>query len=164
MNAPIKFIIIGLSCAFISTAQADLTTSTFQVLLTITKACSVTSGTPITFTPVASTSGRVTAHADISVNCSKDTPYTIGLSPSNDDLNGSGLLAGTLSTNNDKVPYQLAKDTTGTVWGSDVGTSSIIVSSKGTGGPQPFTVYAVVANANFTADSYSDTVTVKLNY
>lgn len=165
MNTPIRFILFCLMSAFISMANADTATSTFQVLITITKSCSVTSGTPINFGNVAASSPAVTASTSISVNCSRLTPYTVGLAPSNSDTLGSGLMSGTINGNNDKVPYQLAKDSAGAIWGSITsGGTSNVVSASGTGSPQPLTVYAKVANANFAPDVYSDTVTVTVTY
>ena len=166
MNTPIRFILFCLMSAFISTAHADTATSTFQVQITITKSCSVTSGTPINFGNVAASSPSVIRNTSISVNCSRLTPYTVGLSPSNSNKLGSGLMSGAIGGNTDKVPYQLAKDADGTVvWGSETAAgSSNVVSDSGSGGPQPLTVYAKVANANFTPDVYTDTVTVTVTY
>lgn len=165
MNTPIKFILFSLASAFISGAHADTTGSTFQVQITITKSCSVTSGSPINFGSVAASSPSVTKNTTISVNCSQLTPYTVGLAPSNNNTLGSGLMSGTASGNNDKVPYQLAKDTAGAIWGNVTsGGTSNVVSGSGSGSAQPFTVYAIVSNANFTPDVYSDTVTVTVTY
>lgn len=165
MNASIKFIIFCLASAFISTAQAETATSSFQVQITITKSCSVTSGTPINFGSVAASSPSQTRNTTISVNCSRLTPYTVGLAPSNSNTLGAGQMSGAISGNTDRVPYQLAKDTAGAIWGSDTGAgTSNVVAGTGTGAAQSLTVYAIVANANFTPDVYSDTVNVTVTY
>ena len=165
MNTPIRFILFCLASAFISTAHADTATSTFQVQITITKSCSVTSGTPINFGNVAASSPSVTANTSISVNCSRLTPYTVGLAPSNSDTLGAGVMSGAIGGNTDKVPYQLAKDSAGAIWGSITsGGTSNVVAGSGTGAAQSLTVYAKVANANFTPDVYTDTVTVTVTY
>ena len=96
MNTPIRFILFCLASAFISTAHADTATSTFQVQITITKSCSVTSGTPINFGNVAASSPSVTANTSISVNCSRLTPYTVGLAPSNSNTLGAGVMSGAI--------------------------------------------------------------------
>lgn len=114
------------------------------------------------------TSGNST----ISVNCSKTTPYFIGLAPSTANGGGTGG-AGAMSsvanaaTNTDKVPYQLNQTSaTGPVWGNTATTTTVGngVAGTGTGVAQTYTVYATAASANFTPDSYADTVTVNVNY
>ncbi|EHM50875.1 spore Coat Protein U domain protein [Yokenella regensburgei ATCC 43003] len=70
-------------------------------------------------------------------------------------------------TNTDKIPYQLNQTSaTGPVWGNTATTSAVGngVAGTGTGLAQTITVYATVANADFTPDSYADTVTVNVNY
>ncbi len=165
MNTPFKFILFCLASAFISTANAATATSSFQVQITITKSCSVTSGTPINFGNVAASSPRVTANTNISVTCSRLTPYTVGLAPTGSSTTGAGQMSGAIGGNTDKVPYQLAKDAAGAIWGNDTaaGTSNV-VAGTGSGAAQSLTVYAIVANANFTPDVYTDTVNVTVTY
>ena len=109
----------------------------------------------------------------ISVNCTKSTPYFIGLAPSaaNGGTNsGSGAMASTggVAGNTDKVAYQLRSTAgaSGTVWGNTATTSTVGngVAGTGNGSAQSHTVYATVPSANYTADSYADTVTVTVNY
>ena len=70
--------------------------------------------------------------------------------------------------NTDSVPYQLrsAPGMTGTIWGNTATSSSVGngVSGGGNGTAQSITVYATTPSANFTPDSYADTVTVTVNY
>lgn len=81
-------------CAFsiISVANAATVNGTFQVLMTIQKACTVTAGSAsnITLGPVNTTATNTSGNNTISVNCSKTTPYFIGLAPST--ANGGNAL------------------------------------------------------------------------
>jgi spore coat protein U-like protein len=156
-------------------ARAATATGTFQVLIDIQKSCTVTAGagSNVDVGSVASTATNSAASNTVSVTCTKATPYFIGLAPSvpNGGTNsGSGSMASTggVVGNTDKVPYQLRSTAgaSGTVWGNTA-TSSVVgngVAGTGSGSAQTHTVYATVPSANFTADSYADTVTITVNY
>lgn len=126
----------------------------------------------ISLGPVYSTATNVAGNDTISVTCTKGTPYFIGLAPSvANGGNDSGLGAMASSSgggNTDKVPYQLRSTAgaAGTIWGNTATTSSVGngVTATGSGTAQSHTVYATVASANYTADTYKDTVTVTVNY
>lgn len=98
---------------------------------------------------------------------SDQTPYYIGLAPSNSASTGAGAMHGT-GGNTDTVPYQLSSTAgpSGTVWGNTATTTTVGngVSGTGTGANQSISVYATVPSANYTPDSYTDTVTVNVNY
>ena len=155
-----------------SANAANPATATFQVLITITKACTVTAGTAsnINLGSVAATAVNTTNSNTISVNCSKTTPYYVGLAPSNANTAGAGTMVSTTApaTNTDKVPYQLTSTAGagGTIWGNTATSTTVGngVAGTGTGIAQSLTVYATAASANFTPDSYADTVTVNVNY
>lgn len=163
-----------LSCMaadFIPSANAAVANGTFQVLITVLKSCTVTagSGSNINLGSVNANAGSTSGNNTISVNCSKTTPYFIGLAPSNANTLGAGTMASSTNpvTNTDKIPYQLNQTSaTGPVWGNTATTSAVGngVAGTGTGLAQTITVYATVANADFTPDSYADTVTVNVNY
>lgn len=163
-------------CAFsiIPVANAATTSATFQVLMTIQKACTVVagSGSNISLGSVSATAINTSASNSISVNCSKTTPFFIGLEPSaanGGNTTGAGAMSSVTNsaTNTDKVPYQLNKTSaTGPVWGNTATATSVGngVAGTGTGQAQTFTVYATAPGANFTPDDYADTVTVNVNY
>ena len=163
-------------CAFsiILVANAATVNGTFQVLMTIQKACTVTAGSAsnITLGPVNTTATNTNASNTISINCSKTTPYFIGLAPSaanGGTTTGSGAMSSVANaaTNTDKVPYQLNRTSaTGPVWGNTATDTAPGngVAATGTGLVQTFTVYATAPSANFTPDDYADTVTVNVNY
>lgn len=115
-----------LSCmaaAFIPSANAAVANGTFQVLITVLKSCTVTagSGSNINLGSVNANAGSTSGNNTISVNCSKTTPYFIGLAPSNANTLGAGTMASSTNpvTNTDKIPYQLNQTSaTGPVWGT----------------------------------------------
>ena len=149
--------------------MADTATSTFQVTMTVQAACTVTAGAPsnIALGTVGSTATNVAGNNTIAVNCSKSTPYYIGLAPSNANTAGAGTMAGT-GANTDKIAYQLRSTagTSGTVWGNTATATSVGngIAGTGTGASQSHTVYVTVPSANFTPDTYTDVVTVNVNY
>ncbi|MCW2256869.1 spore coat protein U-like protein [Providencia alcalifaciens] len=165
---------LGLAGTATFSANGATVTDTFKVLITIMKSCSVTAGADsnINLGSVSSSAINTNATNNITINCSKTTPYFIGLSPST--ANGGGSTgAGAMSsvansaTNTDKVPYQLNMTSpTGPVWGNTATSTEVGngVAGTGTGENQIIPVFATAASANFTPDSYADTVTVTVNY
>lgn len=167
-------ILTCMTLAAIPTANAEIATATFQVLITILKVCTVTAGASsnINLGSVSANAVNTTGNSTISVNCSTTTPYYIGLAPSaanGGNTTGAGAMSSVANsaTNTDKVPYQLNQTSaTGPVWGNTATSTSVGngVAGTGTGLAQTYTVYATVASANYTPDSYVDTVTVNVNY
>ncbi|MGH8821084.1 MAG: Csu type fimbrial protein [Rhodoferax sp.] len=142
----------------------------FTVSATVTKQCTVTAGAAsnINLGSVPSSQTNTSGNNSISVSCSNTTPYYIGLSPnSTASTTGAGTMSGTLGGNTDKVPYQLFSNAgLSTAWGNTATSTSVGngVSGTGTGSAQSIPVYAKAPSANYTPDSYSDTVTVNVNY
>lgn len=153
-----------------SMAGADSVNGTFQVLVTVMNSCTLTagSGSNINFGSLAANSGSHTNSNAILVNCSKTTPYFIGLAPSNGNTLGAGVLKSVANsaTNTDEVPYQLNQTPTGPIWGNTATSTSVGngVAGIGTGIDQAYNVYATVSSVNFTPDTYADTVTVNVNF
>jgi spore coat protein U-like protein len=154
---------------FVMTAPAA-TTAQFDVRITITPACSVVAGagSDIDFgnVPADTAAGDALLKDSntISVTCSKTTPYIVGLA-TGDGNNGTGQMSGT-GANLDKVPYSLFQDAGySVVWGNTgtaVGSAGNDYAGTGTGSTQAIPVYAEVTNANWTPDTYTDTVTVNV--
>ncbi|WP_052007348.1 Csu type fimbrial protein [Burkholderia paludis] len=141
--------------------------ASFVASATVQKACVVTANN-VNLGTVPSTSVNTTASNTLNVSCTNGTPYFVGLAPSNGNTAGAGVMKGALSGNTDQVPYQLSSTPgpSGTPWGNTA-TSTTAGNGKsgsGSGQGQSLTVYATVPNANYTPDTYSDTVTVNVNY
>jgi len=155
-------------------AASNPATTQFDVLLKVVSACTVSSGTNVDFGSVDSTAAAaLTANANaITVTCSKGTKYTIGLTPSNSNTTGAGVMksATAPTTQTDTVAYQLrsAAGTGGAVWGNTNTSGTVVgngVSGTGTGVAINHMVYATVADATTaTPDNYKDTVQVTVRY
>lgn len=161
-----------------SAGTGTSTSATFQVKITIQSVCTFAagSGSDIDLGTVpadtATTSALLKGTSNISVTCSKGTPYIVGLTTS-DGTAGTGHMAGT-GTNTDKVPYSLFQDAAYSVAWGDTGTSVASpgndylstgsAAGDGSGLAQSIPVYAQVTDPNFTPDTYADTVTVSVTF
>ena len=131
----------------------------FTVQATVINECKIT--TPpanINLGNVPANKLNIKGSSSISVTCTNTAPYTIGLTPLNDNGAGAGIMTSTMS-NSDVIPYQL-QTADGTAWGS-VGNN---VASNGTGATKIHTVHVTVPSADVRPATYSDTVTVHVNY
>lgn len=154
-------------------AAAD--TVTFNVLLTINKACTITAAaaTNVNFGNADSSSVTpLNAQGTVIAQCSVTTPYTIalnaGLNPGTAGDVTTRRMRNTDSgvTANNFVGYQLYQDSGhNTVWGASTGTNT--VAGTGTGANQVYQVYGQVANPsvnNAAPGSYQDTITATITY
>ena len=158
----------------VASAAPNPATATFQVLLKIQKSCAVTagSGSKIDLGTQDASATNLAGTSNISVNCANKTPYFIGLAPGNNDTLGAGKLlalnVAPVTGNSDTILYQLRSTTgvAGTIWGNTATGTAIGngVSGTGNGSAQSIPVFVTVPSANFTPDSYRDTVTVNVNY
>lgn len=155
-------------------AHAAPVATTFRIQMTITSSCAVT--TPpgdINLGAVAARSGVVNVNGGntIKVNCTKNTPFFIGLAPSDGNRNGQGTMHGALGGNTDKVPYRLYSNAGLTrAWGNTATRTRRGNGVAGTGAGMAavnavsFPAYAKVTNVDFRPDRYADTVTVRVQY
>ena len=151
--------------AAISTAcWAATATTTFNVQITITNACTIVSATNLNFGSVGviGASG-IDSTSTITVQCTSLAPYNVGLSAGI----GSGATVGSrfmTSAASNKVGYSLYQDAAHSlVWGETIGTDTI--AGTGTGASQALTVYGhVPSQATPAAAVYNDTVTATVTY
>lgn len=139
-----------------------VTTFPFIVTATVVRQCNVSYANNVSFGSVNANQTNITSFNTLGVACSSNTPYSIGLLPSNNNTTGSGVMKGT-GMNTDTVPYQLSSTSgpSGAAWGN---TTQNTVAGTGTGSPIAYTVYGTVPSANYKPDTYSDTVTINVNY
>jgi spore coat protein U-like protein len=142
--------------------------------LVVTKTCTVTAGATSNITLGTTVSGGTSASANntFSVNCSRLTPFYIGLAPTNvTSTTGAGTMKGT-GTNTDTVTYQLYSNSAlSTVWGNTATSTSVGngVSGVGTGMASANkiseTVYAnAIGSTDVAPDTYSDNVNINVNF
>lgn len=154
------------SCAQNVLLIFDGTNNSLTATATVRNACTVSTSN-LALGNVAATSTTVAGSTSLSVTCPNGTAYYIGLAPSNGSTTGAGTLTGT-GGNTDHPAYQLRSTSgaSGTVWGNTATSTSAGngVAGTGTGSAQSRTVYVTMPSANFKPDTYSDTVTVTVNY
>jgi len=144
--------------------RTSLTTTQLNVQGIVSNQCTVSvSATDINLGSQPSTATNVTGQNTIIVTCPPSTAYYVGLSPSNGNTGGAGVMKGS-GSNTDKVPYQLhSGSTSGPIWGNTATSTSVGNGVTGTG-TGSLTAYAVAPSANYKPDTYRDTVTVVVNY
>lgn len=155
-----------LAAMAMDSAHAATGTNTFNVLLTITSACNITTTAPtnVNFGTQPSTATNVPNQGALNVNCTPLASFTIAL---DNGLNGTNVNNRAMSNGTTLVPYQLYQTplvSTGTVWGSTTGTGGNVYSGLGTGLNVPIPVYGNVPSTNFAAGSYTDTITATITY
>jgi len=142
---------------------------TFTVQATVINSCEITTTNDVNLGDYPANKKNISGSNinAISITCTKDSPYTIGLTPSSASTTGAGVMSGTAG-NNDKVPYQLRSvpGLNGKIWGNTATFTNIGngVKDVGNGLVQNKTVYVTVPSADFKPDTYSDTVTINVNY
>lgn len=157
---------VTLNIGLLSPPSACGTTSgpsfPFNVTAFITKQCNINFVNDVNLGSVNAGQQNIVSSSTLSVSCSANTSYTIGLTPSNGNAFGRGTMK-TSNTNTDLVMYQLqsTSGTNGTPWGNSPQTT---VAGTGSGQPTIFNVYAIVPQTAVSPDNYSDTVTITIIY
>ncbi|MBS0316236.1 MAG: spore coat protein U domain-containing protein, partial [Proteobacteria bacterium] len=106
-----KLALVAMAAGAVGVSQAATATANFQVQMTITSSCAVTTApTNINLGSVVATTTAVNQNGSntFKVNCSNKTPFTVGLTPSaaNGGTNvGTGFMLG--AANGGLVPYTL---------------------------------------------------------
>ncbi len=153
-------------------ASASTATGSFTVTLVVNKTCTVTTtaASNITLGPVAAGGTTTIANGTFAAFCSNPTPFTVGLAPSNANTAGAGVLHGAIGGNTRHIAYQLYQNAGGTtIWGNTATVGNAGNGESGTGAgvatAQNFTVYAnATGSTNVEPDTYSDTVTITVNF
>ena len=160
-----KFIIIVLTNLFVYTSYAGQQSTSFSINGNVSATCTTVSATNVTLP--GSLSSIQTGTTTLTVNCSQLLPYTISVS----SLNNWNLK---YASGSDVVGYGLAYTGTNpsvnTTWSSTPGTSGTTTvtsaSINGTGANQtyPLRVTSIAPSSVVSTGSYSDVVTVNINF
>jgi len=161
-------IVMGSAAFFAGPAFADPfsppnpATNTIAVGLTIEDECTIVTPS-LNFGTHGVLEGTIDTQGDISIECTKGTPYAIALDAG---LNASGVVANRAMTNGtDKIAYQLYSNAGySSVWGNDFGNTTV-GATHATGDAETHTVYArIPVQTSESIGSYTDTVTATIWY
>ncbi|GLI95042.1 Csu type fimbrial protein [Methylocystis echinoides] len=150
----------GLAVAGAAPAVAATATANLAVSMSILGSCTVTGGA-LNFGSLSSLSADVDVATTIGVNCSSGTAYSVGLNAGAGA--GATYAARKMTSGATTVNYALYTDAARTtVWTE---ASPNMITGSGTGAAVNLNVYGrVPAQAVPGAGTYSDTVTVTVNY
>jgi spore coat protein U-like protein len=157
---------MSLSALSVAVAAPSSASGHLDIGATIVVACNV-SGSTLNFgtsiDPLQS-HGAIDASTQLSVTCTRTTPYSVSLSAGANagGLNAFGSRAMKSGTNT--LAYQLYLDAARSqVWGN--GTNSSVYAGTGTGSTQQLTIYGRLPSvAQAAPGDYTDTVTVTITY
>lgn len=162
-----KFILpLSLLSLFAFNAQAQVIptktiTTEFNVNMNILAACTVETPEAANFGDVLPTSTSNSAETEVTVQCSKGTPYVLAMAPSSGEMDGIGYLS-SVGGGTDKVSYSIFQDSARTKpWGAS---PELTVEGLGNGKAEVHTVYLHNTEANFEPGAYSDLVDVFVGY
>lgn len=155
----LSFTCFGLLCIQATSVVAATATGTIAVTATVLSTCTV-AALPLAFGNYASIA--LPATTTLTVSCSLNTTYTVGLDAGTGNSASTALRKMTNGANT--LNYQLFKDAARTQnFGNTAGTDT--VSGTGNGLAQVITVYGQVVASQFPAVGlYSDLVTATLTY
>lgn len=172
-NTPVRKLWVLLflfACPGIARAQPAVVTDTFEVRMDIVGTCTVLTASDIDFGRQLSTAGTHDQRGTISVQCTKDTPFTLGL----DGGTTTGQVTARAMKNAPIAPaqpvqiaYTLSRDTFGgSIWGND---SSSWYTGSGAGLGSAYAIDIDVYGratlvGNEPAGTYRDTITATLTY
>jgi spore coat protein U-like protein len=166
-NYLIAALVGGVLATVAAQAANPTVTTTFQVSATVQPNCT-TSATALGFGNYTPGNGAVTGSSTITVNCTKNTGYTIALNPGS--TTGDAFTQRLMASGANTLQYNLYTSAAlTTVWGDGTGATT---TEAGTGaGLATAATYKVYGNlpdsaANQTAipGSYTDTITVTVTY
>lgn len=149
--------------AGLAPAAAGTTTSNFNVRLTVVAECKIISAADMNFGSQGVWTSAVDVSSLLTIQCTKDTPFTVGF---NQGVGGTGVsnrLMRSPSTTG-TVSYQLYRDAARTlVWGNTIGSDT--ASGMGNGQQQNISVYGrLPVQTGVAPGNYSDTITVTVTY
>jgi spore coat protein U-like protein len=159
-----RSVLVLLSAGLVPATLAPAATKTakFNVSATVQNDCTVTA-TNLAFGTVGLTNANVDATSTITVVCTPETPYTVGLNEGT--TAGSTVDARLMSSGTSTLAFQLYSDASRSqVWG--VTPSVDTVGGTGTGQATNFTVYGRIAPQTPAprAGDYTTEITATITY
>ena len=145
-------------------AFASTVTTSFQVQANVNAQCSI-SAVNLTFPAVDPLSSQTDGATTVSVKCTKNSPYTVGLNAGT--TTGSTIAQRLMANGADTMDYNLYTDAgRSSIWGNSAG-SWVSGTGAGMGTAQVLNVYGRVAagQTNLAVGTFTEpTVTVTVTY
>jgi spore coat protein U-like protein len=155
--------VAGTALWVVPAAQAATTTTTFPVTATVLKACFV-SATALSFgnyDPTATV--PLDSTATLTVLCTVGTSFTVGLNAGT--VSGGTVTTRRMTSGANTLGYGLFQDTgRATNWGSTPGTDTPAAITAPIAASSLTVFGRVVAGQNVPTNTYTDTITVTVNY
>ena len=155
-------ITVTLNCS--SCSAPGISTTTFNTTASVAAQCTVSTAN-LAFGAVNPLSTQVDAAANLTVHCTKNSVYTVGLDAG--VTTGTTIAQRLMANGADTMKYNLYTDSTRlTVWGNSVG-SWVTGTGVGIATPQTLTVYGRVGTGqvNLAVGNYQEnTITVTVTY
>ncbi len=161
----IPHLVFAVSAALVvsASAQAQTATGNFNVRMTVTGECRLNTTNDLDFGSAGIFTSNIDQQTTLGVQCSNGTPFSIGLGQG---LNGASVTDRRMkhTSGTDTVTYQLFRDSARTQnWGTTAGTDTF--AGIGTGANQSVNIFArVPPQTNVAAGTYSDVITITVNY
>lgn len=166
MNKLIKAAVASVVLGAVGSAIAATDTTTFTVTATVVASCDVSADPTLAFPNFTPGGADQVASANISVTCTNGHPYSVGL---NAGLYGASTAARLMQAGGGaQLSYALFADAGYTTnWDDIGGTNTVSGTGNGPSSADVIPVYGrILAASNDAAQpgSYSDTITVTVNY
>jgi spore coat protein U-like protein len=160
----ISLAIVAAGLTVAGSSLAATTSSTFQVTANVVAQCNI-SAANLGFGPVDPLGGNVDASSALTVKCTKNSAYTVGLDAGT--TTGATIAARKMANGVDIMNYNLYTDAArASVWGNTTGTWAS-GTGAGMGTAQTLTVYGRVptGQTNLAVGSYTETtITATVTY
>src|SRR5690606_41853433 len=155
-------------------AHAATDSTTFDVTISITPSCNISTGgngaPTLAFGSHDSFQTQVAGSTNLVVTCTNGAAYQLGLNEglhasTAADVNTRRMIGVSTEPDNtgDFVPYQLYQDADyATVWGNTLDTNT--KAATGTGTQDTHTIYGRVPSTNYTVGNYQDTITATVPF
>jgi spore coat protein U-like protein len=148
-------------------AQSATTTTTFAVTATVQSTCAATAAT-LAFPNYTPGTGTLTGNTNISVKCTKNTPFTVALNVGS--TTGDTFAQRLMGSGANTLQYNLYTTVAlGTIFGDGTGgTATAAGTGAGVATATTVTVYGQLpdnaTNQTAVPGAYSDTITVTVTY
>lgn len=140
----------------------------FTAKVKINKNCLISELNNLDFGKIYGNQTNIQGKTTFNITCTNQTPYHLGLMPSNNNPDGQGEMKAIDPRNSDKIIYQLRSESGihGKIWGNKINADYVGngVHGMGTGQTKQHTIYATMPSADYPVGEYRDTVTIFVKY